>query len=156
MRMPQAARRLHFTPATLFILVAVQAWGQNPPTPTRQDVKIYQEAMGWFKKAEAMIGTSKENSEDQADLFRKAISIKPDFIEAHFNLGLIYINQKKLQEAGEAFKTVQKLNPEFEANGESIYQLLAMAERESGHSTEAIAALQEGVKRQPKNLRMLK
>jgi hypothetical protein len=65
------------------------AFGQTQKIPKAGDVKAYQEAMAWFKKAEAMIGTPKENSQEQADLFKKALGIKPDFIEAHFNLGLI-------------------------------------------------------------------
>lgn len=142
--------------ALLIAFGAAIAFGQAQQPPSPQDVKAYQEAMGWFKKAEAMIGTSKENSEEQADLFRKALAIKPDFIEAHFNVGLIYINQKMLKEAADEFEAVRKLNPNFEANEESIYQLLAMVDRELGRNDEAIAALQEGLLKQPKNLRMLK
>jgi tetratricopeptide (TPR) repeat protein len=143
----------------LFALVALfcgPVHGQGRQGGVPQDVKAYQEAMGWFKQAEAMIGTPKENSDEQADLFRKAISIKPDFIEAHFNLSLIGLHQKKFQVAADELKAVQKLNPDFEANGESIYELLAMVYRELGQNTEAIAALKEGLKKQPKELRLLR
>jgi tetratricopeptide (TPR) repeat protein len=140
----------------LFAMIITLVHGQGRQNSAPQDIKAYQEAMGWFKKAEAMIGTPKENSDEQADLFRKAISIKPDFMEAHFNLGLIDIHQKKFQAAVDEFGVVQKLNPDFEANGESIYQLLALVHQELGQNAEAIAALQEGVKRRPKDLRTLK
>jgi superkiller protein 3 len=150
---PWMARSL---PVVIFAVICTLVYGQGKQGSTPQDVKAYQEAMGWFKKAEAMIGTPKENSDEQADLFRKAISIRLDFIEAHFNLGLIDIHQKKFQAAIDEFSAVQKLNPDFEANGESIYQLLAMVHQELGQNGEAMAALKEGVKRQPKELRLLK
>jgi tetratricopeptide (TPR) repeat protein len=129
---------------------------QAQKTATLQDVKAYGEAREWFRKAEDLIGTAKENSEEQADLFRKAITLKPDFIEAHFNLGLILIHQKKTEGAAEEFEAVRKINPDFEANGESIHQLLSVVYRELGKNAEALAALHEGLKKQPKSLSMLK
>jgi len=143
--------RLVFS-ALMLVLVSGAALAQGQQGATIKDVKSYQEAMGWFKKAEAMIGTSKENSEEQADLFRKAVAIYPDFIEAHYNLGLIYGAQKMQKEAAREFETVRKLNPEFEG----IYQVLALTYRELGLNDDAIAALQEGLKRQPRNLQMLR
>ena len=61
-----------------------------------EEAKASREAMAWFKKAEAMIATPNENSEEQAELFRKALQAKPDFLEAHYDLGLVYANQKKI------------------------------------------------------------
>src|SRR6266542_5623526 len=87
---------------------------QAKKVSTVEDAKIYREAMIWFKKAEALIGTPKENTEEQAGFFKKALEIKPDFIEAHYNLGLIYANQKKMKEAAAEFESVRKLEPKFE------------------------------------------
>ena len=67
-------------------LPAQSANKSEKKTPTLEDARILQEAMVWFKKAEEMIGTPEENSDEQAALFLKAIQIKPDFVEAHFNL----------------------------------------------------------------------
>lgn len=119
---------------------------------TVDDAKVYREAMVWFKKAEAMIGTPKENSEEQAELFRKALEIKPDFLEAHYDLGLIYANQKKMKEAVKEFETVLKLEPNFEG----IHFLLASGYRELGSTSAAITALVEGLKKKPKDLQMLR
>src|SRR2546426_1176776 len=69
-------------------------YAQAKKVSTVEDAKVYREAMVWFKKAEALIGTPKENTEEQAGFFKTALEIKPDFIEAHYNLGLIYANQK--------------------------------------------------------------
>ena len=119
---------------------------------TIDDAKIYREAMAWFKKAEAMIGTAQENSEEQADLFRKAIQIKPDFLEAHYNLGLIYANQKKMKEAAAEFEAVLKIEPKFDQN---IHVLLATAYEESGNTGAAIAALQKGASRQSEGFEVI-
>ena len=129
--------------ACLFLVlggwVPVRAFplNQDKPVSTLQDAKVYREAMVWFKKAEAFIGTPKENSEEQADLFRKALAIKPDFVEAHYNLGLIYSNQKKVKEAVQEFETVLKLEPKFEG----IHVLIASGYRELGNANGAISAL---------------
>lgn len=149
------------TQGAIFILILLAvtypcAAAQAQKVPTVQDVKAYGEARDWFRKAEAMIGTAKENTEEQADLFRKAIAIMPGFIEAHFNLGLILIHQTKTQGAAEEFEAVRRINPDFEANGESIQQLLGMVYRELGKNAEAIAVLQEGLKKKPKDIGMLR
>jgi len=152
-----------FLPALFCLLVSAIALAQGqkiPPakqqSPAEKDIKAYSEAMGWFKKAEAMIGTPQENSEEQAELFRKAISIKPDFIEAHFNLGLIYMRQKKMKEAAGEFEAIRKIDSEFSANEESIHQLLAAVYLDLGQKEEAIASIQAGLQKKPQNLRLLR
>jgi tetratricopeptide (TPR) repeat protein len=117
------------------------------------DTRNYQEAMGWFRKAEAMIGTSKENSEEQAELFRKALSVRPGFLEAHYNLGLILLNQNKMKEAAAEFENVLKLEPKFDPG---IYYLLSNAYRETGNFEGSITALEKGLRRKPKDLTMLR
>jgi Tfp pilus assembly protein PilF len=120
---------------------------------TTNDAKIYGEAMGLFKKAEAMIGTPKENSEEQAELFLKALQIKPDFLEAHFDLGLIYANQNKMKEAASEFEKVLKIDPKFESN---IHLLLASAYQKLGENKSAISELEAQLQRNPKDLHILK
>jgi tetratricopeptide (TPR) repeat protein len=149
---PAASAVKRTLPVFLCIFVVAFAFGQAKKTSIPSDVKAYQEALGYFKKAEAMIGTAKENSDEQADLFRKVIQVVPDFIEAHFNLGLIFSTQKKPKEAAQEFEAVRKINPGFEG----IYQLLAQTYRELGQNEDAIAALQDGIQRQPRSLPMLR
>jgi tetratricopeptide (TPR) repeat protein len=147
----------------VLLLISANAMSQGqkiPPAkqqgPTEKEIKAYSEAMGWFKKAEAMIGTPQENTEEQADLFRKAIAIKPDFVEAHFNLGLIYMRQKKLREAAGEFEAIRKIDADFSANEESIHQLLAAVYLELGQKEDAIASVNAGLLKNPKNLRLLR
>ena len=106
--------------------------------PTIEDAVIFNEAYGWVKKAEALMGTPGENSDEQAELYLKATQIKPDFLEAHYNLGLIYSNQNKIEEAARAFEKVMEIEPEFEG----IYQLLASAYGKLGSMEAAIKTLQ--------------
>jgi tetratricopeptide (TPR) repeat protein len=120
---------------------------------TADDAKTYGEAMVWFKKAEEMLGTPKENSDEQAELFFKAIQIKPDFLEAHYNLGLIYANRKKMKEAAAELEQVLKIDPQFDAG---IHLLLASAYHELKDVKSAISALEAGLQRNPKDLKLLK
>jgi tetratricopeptide (TPR) repeat protein len=143
----------------LFCGVSLSAQESNakksPPkkTVTMADAKIYQEAMTWFKKAEAMIGTPEENSDAQLELFLKATEIMPTFLEAHYNLGLIYANRGRAKEAAQEFEKVLELEPKFDPG---IYFLLASAYQEAGNAGNAITALQKGLGRKPRDVRMLR
>jgi tetratricopeptide (TPR) repeat protein len=138
-----------------FSISAAQSGSQQPKkkVPTLEEAKVYHEAYEWVRKAQAMIGTPKENSDEQAELFLKAIKIKPDFLEAHFDLGLVYANQKKMQLAVTEFETVLKIDPKFD---EEVYFLIASAYQELGNSNAAMAALQQGLQKKPKDPKMLK
>src|SRR5262245_39894920 len=138
--------------AVLALLLTATGFPQGKKVSTVEDARVYREAMVWFKKAEALIGTPKENSDEQAGLFRKALEIKPDFLEAHYNLGLIYASQKRMKEAVEQFEAVRRLEPKFEG----IHFLLASSYRELGNTAAAAAALREGLERSPKDLKQLR
>jgi tetratricopeptide (TPR) repeat protein len=125
----------------------------DKPEVTAKDAKIYSEAMVWFKKGEEMIGTPKENSVEQAALFRKAIEIRPDFLEAHFNLGLIYANRKEMKEAAAEFEAVLTIDPKFDAN---IHLLLASAYQKTGDSKSAMSSLEAGLQQKPKDMKLLR
>ena len=83
---------------------------KTPASSVIQEIEIYQEAMSWFRKGEDMIETDMENSDEQAEMFLKAIELWPEFLQAHYNLGLIYINRNKMKEAAEEFETVLHLS----------------------------------------------
>jgi tetratricopeptide (TPR) repeat protein len=144
---------------SLFSCFFLPAQSRKTPKPdakktvTMDDAKVYRDAMAFFKKAEDMIGTPKENSNEQLELFQKAIEIKPDFLEAHYNLGLIYGNRKQMKEASVEFEKVLKLDPKFDPN---IYFLLASAYQDMGNTADARTALEEGIRRKPGDLKMLR
>jgi tetratricopeptide (TPR) repeat protein len=129
----------------------VHGAAQKSKVQSMKDAETYHKAMDFFKKAEAMIGTDKENSDEQATLFRQAVEIYPAFLEAHFNLGLIYSNQKKSSESVVEFEAVRKLNPDFEG----VHQLLASAYSQLGNLDGAMSVLQQGLEKKPRDLKML-
>ena len=139
------------------LILPAQSTSAQKPKPkkkvTLNDAKVYREAMVWFKKAEAMIGTPEENSDEQMQFFQKAIQIMPDFLEAHYNLGLIYANRNQMREAAAEFEKVLQLDPKFDPG---IHFLLASAYQELGDTGRAITALQEGLRRKPAETRSLK
>ena len=49
-----------------------------------------------------------ENAEKS---FQKAIELKPDFVKAHYSLGVVYWGMKKFKEAASAWETTLKLDP---------------------------------------------
>jgi len=127
---------------------------EREDVPTIEDARIFNEAYEWVTKAEALLGTPKENSDEQAAYYLKATQIKPDFLEAHYNLGLIYLHQKKMDEAAYEFEQVLKIEPEPEIEG--IHFLLAAAYRETGNSEKAIEALEKGLQLHPDDRKMLR
>jgi len=114
-----------------------------PASSVMQEMEIYQEAMSWIRKGEDMFDTDLENSDEQAEMFRKAIEIRPEFHEAHYNLGLIYLHQNKMKEAAVAFESVLRLEPD---SNPDIYYLLGAAYNETGNLQEAADALEKGIR----------
>ena len=72
---------------------------------------LYNEAIDQYKQ---------ENVEKSVELFKKAIEIKPDFYEAHYNLAQILMSINKNDEALVSLEEIAKLNPE---DSESLYNL---------------------------------
>lgn len=69
----------------------------------------YSQQMGsvyWFKK-----GVNEQDLNKKVEFYSKAIEEKPNFIEAFYNLGLVYINLKDYEKAEEAFKNALMVNP---------------------------------------------
>jgi tetratricopeptide (TPR) repeat protein len=53
--------------------------------------------------------------EEAESIYRKAISLEPDFAEAHNNLGSVLRNQGDLEAAIDSYKKTLKINPDFDA-----------------------------------------
>ncbi|MFQ5954586.1 MAG: tetratricopeptide repeat protein [Kiloniellales bacterium] len=46
-------------------------------------------AEAWFLKGVGLIGTAKENSQEEQDCYRQALRVRPDYPEAHNNLAIL-------------------------------------------------------------------
>jgi protein O-GlcNAc transferase len=52
-----------------------------------------------------------EKLDDAIASYREAIRLKPDYAEAHFNLGSALAQQGNLEEAEDAFEEARRLKP---------------------------------------------
>lgn len=60
-------------------------------------------AADWFLRAAALIGTDRENTEEEERCYQKAIELSPDYLEAHVNYGALLQKQKRYREAEEHY-----------------------------------------------------
>ncbi len=49
-----------------------------------------------------------------------ALKLKADYVEAHYSLGLVYLEKGLKHNAEEEFKTALKLSPDFTAAKEAL------------------------------------
>ncbi|HSR50906.1 MAG TPA: tetratricopeptide repeat protein [Acidobacteriota bacterium] len=99
------------------------------------------EALEWFRKGEALIGTEKAFSDEQADQFAKAVEIDPDFAEARYNLGLVELRRGRLEEALEQFQAHIALRPQQP----QAYFLAGRALLQLERDEQAVERLREGL-----------
>ena len=96
------------------------------------DEKRYADAVGLLEAAftenpglkESSLGSYEDALRGEADsisktdpakaeaLLLKAVEANPESVKAHFNLGLLYVQEKKYQEAIDQYKRVSELDPE--------------------------------------------
>lgn len=69
----------------------------------------------------------------------QAVMVRPDFLAAHFNLGIVYKKQGKYAEAREQFKEVLQMDP----NQMSAYMQIAATYEDQGFYDEAQAVYEE-------------
>jgi murein L,D-transpeptidase YafK/thioredoxin-like negative regulator of GroEL len=95
---------------TLTVLLSLQLllWLPAPPTSALNKVDLYQEAL----QAKA-----RGDLTQAVTLFQKALAKKPDFAEARFQLGLVFVELKRWKEAESAFQTIVQSQPDsYEAH----------------------------------------
>lgn len=67
----------------------------------------------WFLKAAGLIGTPRENSEEEAACYQHALLLRPDFAEAHTNLAVILQRRGQLGEAAQHYQEALRLRPDY-------------------------------------------
>jgi tetratricopeptide (TPR) repeat protein len=79
------------------------------------------------------------------DYLNAALRLKPDFAEAHSNLGNAFVLYRKLPEAVASFRQAVRFKPDFAV----AHNNLGNALRELGHLAEAVGTLQEALRLRP-------
>jgi protein O-GlcNAc transferase len=79
--------------------------------------------------------------------YRRAIELKPEFVDAYHNLGNALREDGQADAAANAYRRVIQLRP----NSADAYNSLGNALRDAGHLQEAIAAYTEAIRLKPHN-----
>ncbi len=127
-------------PLTLLLcfLVFQPAWAQVAPESAEKyndgqalfEKRRYQQALQAFEDAVKLDGNNAQAFRGMAKTYQKlkdtdkAISnfkmatvVKPDYVEAHYELGNLYYNLKKYKDAQTSFKAVLNLDADFQDGG---------------------------------------
>ena len=92
------------------VLYRLTAFDDSAPDSKPQE-ELSAEAR--FLKGAALIGTAKENSEEEAAHYREALRLRPDYPEAHNNLAILLRGRGEHAEAAEHYREALRLRPEY-------------------------------------------
>ena len=79
--------------------------------------------------------------------YKKALSLKPDYVEAHYNLGNAYAAEQKTSEALKEYRAVLRLRPEFPG----VHRNIGALEEAAGAIPEAITEYRAETSAHPNN-----
>ena len=85
------------------------------------------------------------NLDEAMKAYEKAISIKPDYAEAFYNMGNALKDQGKLKEAMEAFNKAISIKPDYA----EVYNNMGNAFKDQGNLEEAIVAYEKAISIKP-------
>jgi tetratricopeptide (TPR) repeat protein len=74
--------------------------------------------------------------------YERSIQLKPEFVEAHYNLGVALAKLQRFQEAAERFKAAIELRPDYPAARHHLGLALVNLKRDSEAVEEFLKALQ--------------
>jgi tetratricopeptide (TPR) repeat protein len=80
--------------------------------------------------------------------FVRAVQLKPNLLQPHFGLGLLYLDARQLNKAAEHLQATIQLQPDF-AEG---YHRLGITLLRLGHRKEGVSRLRQAVSIDPGNL----
>jgi tetratricopeptide (TPR) repeat protein len=92
-------------------------------------------AESWFLKAAALIGTRRENSEEEAGYYRCALQLRADYPEAHNNLAVVLRARGDLEGAAGHYREAIRLRPEY-PEAHYNYGILLAARGDAAGATE--------------------
>ena len=96
------------------------------------DRAVPQTAESWFLRGASMAGTLLENSRAEADCYREALRLRPDYAEAHTNLGIVL---RALGDAGGAerhYREALTLRPHYPEASLNLAILLSARDELTG------------------------
>jgi tetratricopeptide (TPR) repeat protein len=100
-------------------------------------------ADGWFKKGNELL--ENRNNEEAVEAYDKALEVKPDFAEAHYNRGVALSDLGRNEEAVHAYKKAIELKPDdADAHYHTGHALIDLKRFE-----DAASAYQEAVRIKP-------
>lgn len=70
-------------------------------------------AEAWFLKAVGLVGTTRENSREEADCYGKALRLRPDYPEAHNNLAILLRATGDGAGAAKHYREALRLRPDY-------------------------------------------
>ncbi len=70
-------------------------------------------AEGWFLKAVGLIGTPRENSQDEETYYREALRLQPNYPEAHNNLAILLRAKGDQAGAAQSYREALRLRPDY-------------------------------------------
>jgi hypothetical protein len=124
--------------AVLWMLSLQPAYARAPQSPANssQATEVTQPtAQDFFKQGNE--ASRHEKWDDAIAAYKKALALKPSYIEAHYNLGNAYAAEQKTSEALKEYREVLRLRPDFPG----VHMNLGALEEAGGQIPEAIADL---------------
>jgi len=89
----------------------------------------------------------RDRTTDAIQAYTRAISLRPDYVEAHHNLGLLLVDEGKIEEAITHYNTALKTDPE----NSGVHDDLGSALSKMGKVEEAIRHFQQAIRINPKS-----
>ena len=100
-------------------------------------------ALAWFDRAMSL---QDESPEEARRAYQEAIRLRPTFVEAHLNLGLLHHHDGKLKEAEVCYRRAVRYGPALAL----AHFNLAVVLEDQNNKREAIAAYKEALKSDPR------
>jgi tetratricopeptide (TPR) repeat protein len=96
----------------------------------------------WFLRAVSFFGTGSEDGNEEADCYRRALALRPDYPEAHNNYAVLLRHRGQEPEAAEHYREAIRIRPDYPEAHTNYAGLLASWGNPAGaasHYEEALA-----------------
>ncbi|MEX2210430.1 MAG: tetratricopeptide repeat protein [Gaiellaceae bacterium] len=98
-------------------------------------------AEDWFRRGVALVGTERENTEEETRCYEEALRLRPDYAEAHVNLAVALRSRGDVDEAARHYQEALRSRPEYPEAHYNFAALLAARGSPAGAEEHYRAAL---------------